>query len=399
MINTIKDLSGAVIYQVVRIATPLFIYPILLYQYGIDEFGLFTFFIGWTGLHVVLIEFGSNLHGMRELISAQSEDRKISLVTSITTVRLLLATLSAVACLIAIPDALGFALLNGLFVVLQHNYFFQAGNRFHPLIMGFIASRAIFFIVLLFELAEGGRDLALIFVACNLIGAIVCHCVDMLRILKVIRKPHIESILNIFAKLIRYFMSGLATNINTSGVIAICGLFLSPDIIGRLALVDKARSSAIAVSFPLNQFFMRRWYKGSTKISIRVTLLAYLSVGILQIAVFLIMIAYFWWQDWNSLFDKEIFLYFPVILLIINTGYVFGTLGLLRLDGSKLYLKNTLTGSVVLLSLILILFSDYFESIGDLHFILFAMVAAETTISLLMLLDYIKIVKDGQFNK
>ena len=390
MIVVFRELSGATAFQVVRIVTPLIIFPALVHTYGIIEFGVFTFLIGWIGLHVVFVEFGSNLHGMRNFTSAENQHKKVLIVTCTTIVRSVLALITLLLSLLVAPDQFILILLSSVSVILQQNYIFQSSNKFGPLIIGFLTSRLIFFMLLISECFVTGRDLAIVFVACNVLGALTLHLADRIKILRFLKKVSINDVVLTAQELTRFFLSGLSTSLNTSGVLAICGLFLHPELIGKLALIDKARSSAIAASYPINQLFMRRWYKKSPDVSIRATSLIYLFVGIFQIILFMMMLSYFWWQDWEYLFDKNILIYFPFIFLIINVGYVYGTLGLLSKGHEKLYLRNTLIGSGFLLIFILTLFSGYFSGVDQLYFIVFAMFTTELLISCLMAYEYRK---------
>ena len=67
MKNLFKNFSYLSLVQLINYGLPLIIIPFLISKLGLDKFGLINYAVALSSYFLVIVDFGFNLHGTKEV--------------------------------------------------------------------------------------------------------------------------------------------------------------------------------------------------------------------------------------------------------------------------------------------------------------------------------------------
>jgi O-antigen/teichoic acid export membrane protein len=225
--------------------------PLLIQTIGVDQFGLVNLSLSVIILLNILVGFGYNLSGPREVAINQKNKEKLSfLVSNIIFCKGVLATLSACLILIAI---FGFNLFKEYQTILIFSilllfseatiplWFFQGLEKLKLISMANVFSKLLYLlgIVLFIHQPEQAKWVNFMLGSAGLFINILVMIYIHYELEILFYKPKINQIFESLKENILLFLSNLASHISINGGLIILSFFASAETLGMFSLAER----------------------------------------------------------------------------------------------------------------------------------------------------------------
>lgn len=244
---------------------PLITFPYIVQTIGIEKFGLLAFATAFIAYPLLLVTYGLDLSGAREVALAKNSKRRLSIIlSSILLARLSLIVLAASVTLLIVffverfsKDWLLYVITFGSIfgTMIFPIWFFQGMERMKFITYLSIGSRLLYMIgIFIFVRSEDDYLYVplLNFITLFMVGIISLGVIYKEFSVKLII-PHIKYIVLQFVKGWYLFISHFAINLFTSFNILVLGLVASDLVVGYYALAEKIVKIIASLFKPLNQ--------------------------------------------------------------------------------------------------------------------------------------------------
>jgi len=244
---------------------PLITFPYIVQMIGIEKFGLIAFATAFIAYPSLLVMYGMDLSGAREVASSKHSKRKLSIIlSSIMLARLILISIAALITFMIVfsferfsKEWILYAITFGsiLGTMLFPIWFFQGMEKMKFITYLSIGSRLLY-MVGIFTLVKSEED----YIYVPLLNFLTLLFVGIISLI-VIKKefgislilPRFKYVLLQFIKGWHLFISHLAINFFTSFNMLVLGLVSSDLVVGYYALAEKIVKIIASLFKPLNQ--------------------------------------------------------------------------------------------------------------------------------------------------
>jgi PST family polysaccharide transporter len=261
----INNFISLFIVQGSNFIVPLITFPYIVQAIGIEKFGLLAFATALIAYPFLLVTYGLDLSGAREVASAKNSKRRLSIIlSSILLVRLLLIILAALITLIIVftfdrfsKDWLLYLITFGSIIgtMAFPIWFFQGMEKMKFITYLSIASRLLY-MVGIFIFVHTEED----YLYVPLLNAITLFLAGIISLVLIYREfnvklifPRIRHLSLQFIKGWHLFISHFAINLFTSFNMLVLGLVSSDLVVGYYALAEKIVKIIASLFKPLNQ--------------------------------------------------------------------------------------------------------------------------------------------------
>lgn len=244
---------------------PLITFPYIVQTIGIEKFGLLAFATAFIAYPLLLVTYGLDLSGAREVALAKNSKRRLSIIlSSILLARLSLIVLAASVTLLIVffverfsKDWLLYVITFGSIfgTMIFPIWFFQGMERMKFITYLSIGSRLLYMIsIFIFVRSEDDYLYVplLNFITLFMVGIISLGVIYKEFSVKLII-PRIKYIVLQFVKGWYLFISHFAINLFTSFNMLVLGLVASDLLVGYYALAEKIVKIIASLFKPLNQ--------------------------------------------------------------------------------------------------------------------------------------------------
>lgn len=244
---------------------PLITFPYIVQTIGIEKFGLLAFATAFIAYPLLLVTYGLDLSGAREVALAKNSKRRLSIIlSSILLARLSLIVLAASVTLLIVffverfsKDWLLYVITFGSIfgTMIFPIWFFQGMERMKFITYLSIGSRLLYMIsIFIFVRSEDDYLYVplLNFITLFMVGIISLGVIYKEFSVKLII-PRIKYIVLQFVKGWYLFISHFAINLFTSFNMLVLGLVASDLVVGYYALAEKIVKIIASLFKPLNQ--------------------------------------------------------------------------------------------------------------------------------------------------
>ena len=253
------------IVQGLNFIVPLVTFPYIVQVIGIEKYGLLAFATAFIAYPLILVTYGLDLSGVREVSSAKNSKRRLSIIlSSILLARLMLLLFAAVITFIVVfsferfsKDWLLYVITFGSIfaTMLFPIWFFQGMEKMKFITYLSIGSRLIY-MVGIFTFVHSEED----FIYVPLFNFITLFLAGIVSLVVIYREfdvklvfPRIKYIVLQFFKGWHLFISHFAINLFTSFNMLVLGLVSSDLVVGYYALAEKIVKIVASLFQPLNQ--------------------------------------------------------------------------------------------------------------------------------------------------
>ena len=249
--------------QVANYLLPLLILPFLVRILGTEKFGLIMFAQSLTTFFVVLVDFGFNLSGTREISLARKNKKQLSEIFSAIMIIKAILTITASLILYFIINlftrftidaeiyyfSFGIVIGQALFPV----WFFQGIEKMKLITLINISAKTIF-TLLIFVFIRQESDYILVPVF-NSLGFIIAGILGLSFCFKYINfeLPPLKLVKRLLLESSSLFVSNLATNLYTASNVFILGIFAGNTIAGIYSSMEKLILAIKNIYTPLYQ--------------------------------------------------------------------------------------------------------------------------------------------------
>ena len=261
----INNFISLFIVQGSNFIIPLITFPYIVQMIGIEKFGLLSFATAFIAYPFILVTYGLDLSGAREISSSKNSKRKLSIiVSSILLTRLILILISGFLTFIIVFSFERFSkdwilyfitFLSIIGTISFPIWFFQGMEKMKFITYLSIGSRLLY-MVGIFIFVDSEEDYLYVpllnFITLFLVGIISIVIIYMEFRVKLIF-PRIKYIYLQFVKGWHLFISHLAINLFTSFNMLVLGLVSSDLVVGYYALAEKIVKIITSLFKPLNQ--------------------------------------------------------------------------------------------------------------------------------------------------
>ncbi len=262
----LKNILSMVSLRGAEFLIGLVLLPYLVRVLGVDRFGALVFMQGVVRYGTVLVEYGFNLTGPRNVAQASSREETARVFSSIITCKLLIflfiTALAAVA--VTVAGSMGAAFDAKLFwasYLLVMGYavfpiwFFQGIQQMHYITIFNVGAQAIALVlILLFVRGPDDYILAALFLSCALPAAGVCSLVLLLKKFRYIFVlPSWRGIRNAFADGFYVFTSTVAINIYTTTNTVALGILTNDTVVGYFGAASRLIDCVKGLMYAFNQ--------------------------------------------------------------------------------------------------------------------------------------------------
>ena len=262
----LKNILSMVSLRGAEFLIGLVLLPYLVRVLGVDRFGALVFMQGEVRYGTVLVEYGFNLTGPRNVAQASSREETARVFSSIITCKLLIflfiTALAAVA--VTVAGSMGAAFDAKLFwasYLLVMGYavfpiwFFQGIQQMHYITIFNVGAQAIALVlILLFVRGPDDYVLAALFLSCALSAAGVCSLVLLLKKFRYIFVlPSWRGIRNAFAAGFYVFTSTVAINIYTTTNTVALGILTNDTVVGYFGAASRLIDCVKGLMYAFNQ--------------------------------------------------------------------------------------------------------------------------------------------------
>jgi PST family polysaccharide transporter len=280
---------------------PLLILPYLVRVLGTEKYGLVMFAQSAAVILSVIVDFGFNLSGTREVSIVANDKKKLSEVFS--AILILKIILIAVAFLILVLVTTFFARFSinkevyilsfGIVIgqALFPTWFFQGIEKMKVITSINVLAKVIF-TVLVFVVVKGETQYLLVPIF-NSLGFIISGFLGLIISFKYVKivKPKYAFVKSFFLDSSILFVSNLGASFITSANVLILGLFTSNSVVGVYSGIEKLVTAAKNIYIPFFQS-VYPWLSKQTKrkkiATVKKTLLVMFFVGTLISATILL---------------------------------------------------------------------------------------------------------------
>jgi len=244
---------------------PLITFPYIVHMIGLEKFGLLAFATAFIAYPSLLVIYGLDLSGVREVASAKNSKRKLNIIfSSIFLTRIILICMAAILTFTIVfsferfsKDWLLYVITFGSIIATTSFpiWFFQGMEKMKFITYLSIAAR-ILYLIGIFVFVQSEED----YLYVPLLNFITMLLVGIISLF-VIRKefgvsfifPRVKYIIHQFYRGWYLFISHLAINLFTSFNMLVLGLVSSDLIVGYYALADKIVKIVTSLFNPINQ--------------------------------------------------------------------------------------------------------------------------------------------------
>ncbi len=261
----INNFISLFIVQGANFIVPLITFPYIVHVIGIEKFGLLAFATAFIAYPLLLVTYGLDLSGAREVASAKNSKRRLSIVlSSILLARLLLITIAALITFLIVFSFERFSKDWLLYVITFGSiigtmtfpiWFFQGMEKMKFITYLSIGSRLLYMVGLFIFLQKEEDYLYVL-----LLNLITLFMVGIISLVVIKREfgiklifPRIKYILLQFVKGWHLFISHFAINLFTSFNMLVLGLVSSDLVVGYYAIAEKVVKIIASLFNPLNQ--------------------------------------------------------------------------------------------------------------------------------------------------
>ena len=330
------------ILQIANYILPLLTLPYLVRVLGAEKFGLIMFAQALATILTVLVDFGFNLSGTREVSVARNEREKLSeIFSAIMIIKIFLIFLAFLILFIIVnvfprfsADADVYILSFGIVIgqALFPVWFFQGIEKMKVVTLINILAKVIF-TVLVFVLVKVESDYILV-PFFNSLGFIVAGTLGLFLSLKYVRvkSPSFDLIKQLLFESSSLFVSNFATMLYTYGNVFILGIFTGNTVVGVYSSMEKLILAIKNIFTPLYQALYPWLTKQTDKKKIKV--INRLSPIVLLIGVIITLTI--------VLFGKSILSIIYNDALITSNASLFKILSVISIFSALSMLYNTL---------------------------------------------------------
>jgi len=330
------------ILQIANYILPLLTLPYLVRVLGAEKFGLIMFAQALATILTVLVDFGFNLSGTREVSVARNEREKLSeIFSAIMIIKIFLIFLAFLILFIIVnvfprfsADADVYILSFGIVIgqALFPVWFFQGIEKMKVVTLINILAKVIF-TVLVFVLVKVESDYILV-PFFNSLGFIVAGILGLFLSLKYVRvkSPSFDLIKQLLFESSSLFVSNFATMLYTYGNVFILGIFTGNTVVGVYSSMEKLILAIKNIFTPLYQALYPWLTKQTDKKKIKV--INRLSPIVLLIGVIITLTI--------VLFGKSILSIIYNDALITSNASLFKILSVISIFSALSMLYNTL---------------------------------------------------------
>ncbi|MCF6244085.1 MAG: oligosaccharide flippase family protein [Sulfurovum sp.] len=261
----INNFFSLFIVQGSNFIVPLIAFPYIVQVIGLEKFGLLAFATAFISYPLLLVTYGLDLSGVREVSSAKHSKRRLStILSSILLTRLILTLIAAFVTFIIVisfdrfyRDWLVYLFTFGSIIatMMFPVWFFQGMEKMKFITYLTIGSK-ILYLIGIFVFVRSEED----FIFVPFLNFITLFFVGVISLIVIKREfdvsfilPRIKYIYLQFIKGWHLFVSHLAINFFTSFNMLILGLVSSDLIVGYYALAEKIVKIITSLFSPLNQ--------------------------------------------------------------------------------------------------------------------------------------------------
>jgi len=247
--NLLSNIFSLFVLQGANYILPLITLPYLVIVLGVEKFGILAFANAIIIYFSILIDYGFNLSGTRE-ISVNRENKTVisEIFTSIMIIKSILLIISFIILYFLVisfdklelyQDVYIFTALSLIGKVLFPVWFFQGIEKMKYITFLNIGSK-LFFTLLIFVLVKDESDFVLVPLI-NSIGIIIGGIIALLIALKEVkfRLISVKTIRNNFNNSTSLFISNLSITLFTASNTLILGLFADNSIVGIYSSIER----------------------------------------------------------------------------------------------------------------------------------------------------------------
>ncbi|MEK4282865.1 flippase [Ureibacillus sp. FSL K6-0165] len=260
----IENFSALTIMQLLNYILPFVTLPYLARVLSLEGYGVYIFSQALIAYFIVIVDFGFDLSGTREVSINRHNSKKLSeIFSSILVIKFILMIISLlilIALIMFVPSISEYWHVHLImFIMVFGNMllstFVYQGLEKMKFITILNASIKIFFTLTIFIFIKDQNDLPLVALL-NSIGYLIVGLISLCIILKIINIkftiPSKENLINQFKNSLQFFWSRIAVSLYTTSNTFVVGLFLGPAAAGIFGSADKLFRAAVSLYQPLN---------------------------------------------------------------------------------------------------------------------------------------------------
>lgn len=260
----IENFSALTFMQLLNYILPFITLPYLARVLTIEGYGVYIFSLSFIQYFIIIVNFGFDLSGTREISINRNNSKKLSeIFSSILIIKFILMLISLIILILLIlfvptikeywyVHLLMFLMVFGNMLL---SIFIYQGLEKMKFITILNASIKIFFTLSIFIFVKDQNDLALVALL-NSIGYIIVGIISLIIITSVIniklKIPSKESIVSQLKNSAQFFWSRIAVSMYTTSNTFVIGLILGPVAAGFFGTADKLFRGVVSLYQPLN---------------------------------------------------------------------------------------------------------------------------------------------------
>lgn len=260
----IENFSALTLMQLLNYILPFITLPYLARVLTVEGYGVYIFSQSLIQYFIILVDYGFDLSGTREVSINRNNPKKLSeIFSSILVIKFFLMLISLIILIILILfvpaisrywdiHLLMFLMVTGNMLL---SIFMYQGLEKMKYITVLNAGIKIFFTLSIFVFIKDQNDLPLVALL-NSIGYLIMGLLSLIIIKKFIKIrfsiPSRESLVNQLKNSSQFFWSRIAVSMYSSSNTFIIGLFLGPVAAGIFGTADKLFRGVISLYQPLN---------------------------------------------------------------------------------------------------------------------------------------------------
>jgi polysaccharide transporter, PST family len=381
--NLFKNFSYLSLVQLINYGLPLIIIPFLISKLGLDKFGLINYAVALSSYFLVIVDFGFNLHGTKEvkknincLIKVSKINTSIYLIKLLLTIPALLVLILLTFLIPKLGEHRTLHLLTFFYSVIQTMipvWIFQGYEKMNYNLIITVISKIVFLILILYGLVDYGYVFVPIAYLFSWLLAFIFAIVILIKIFKIyIIIPDLDDLKYHFNNSKHIFISQFSINFFRNLNPLILGYYSSDLIIGIYTTAEKIIKLIQSFQNPFGQalypFLITKWENYSIGESLNyLKKKSFLPLGIfITMSLFGLLGSKFAIKYFVGEFNERIFYNFIILLPVIVIGgfnYYYGILGLISLGLNNVFKKAILKACSI--GLVLMLCLNYFyQDIG-----------------------------------
>lgn len=249
--KSVQNFFFLAIIQASNILISLITMPLLISSIGVDQFGLVNLALSVIILANILVGFGYNLSGPREVAIREKGKKLLSpLISNIIFSKLILAALAAIIILVGI---IGFGLFSEYQVILAFSllllfseaifplWFFQGMEKMKLISVANIFSKLIFLmgIILFIHRPEQAKWVNFLLGGTGIIINIFLLLFIHYGMDIYIYRPRLKELFSSLRNNVLLFLSNMASHISVNGGLIILSFFATAEMLGMFSLAER----------------------------------------------------------------------------------------------------------------------------------------------------------------